>query len=63
MPYPMAIIKKIKKIPFEVGIEYLIEINLVLEVLAAIPSTWLVLWWDFRFLQSVGKTGFPQLLH
>jgi len=57
------ILKKSKNFPIEVGILYLIQINLVCKLLPVIPSTWVVSWRDFRFLQSVSKTDFPELLH
>jgi hypothetical protein len=62
MQHKMADIKKQQNFPNEVGIEYLIQVNAVCKVLAVIPSTWVVSWRDFRFLQSLSKKDFPELL-
>jgi hypothetical protein len=44
MQYKIADIKKQQNFRTEVGIEYLIEVNVVCKVLAVIPSTWVVSW-------------------
>jgi len=63
MQYPVADIKKQQNFPIELGIECVMQINLVCKLLTVMPSTWVVSWRDFRFLKSVSNTDFPQLLH
>jgi hypothetical protein len=63
MQHPMADIQMQQNFPIEGGIEKFIQINLVCKVLAVMSSTWVVSWRDFRVLQSISKTDFPELLH